>query len=253
MTERIVAGQRLPRVDRPARAAFACVATLLAVAALAGSSNDGGVTADGATVVTVATVVTMAAGGGPPTSVVPATDAAETTQVAVTVPIDAPVLLQQALAAVAGGYHFRTAVTLDGIEVLVAAGDRVGDGTRLTIWTSGTSLSYVITPAGSWVVPDGGQWQPLDSAPATTDPLLALRAPSAVTGTSPDGVAATLVATVPATALGVPSAGTADVRIVTNGATLQEVRYEALLDGRTAEVSTIFGPVVDPTPVTPPI
>jgi hypothetical protein len=61
------------------------------------------------------------------------------------------------------------------------------------------------------------------------------------------------VATVSAAALGMPADGLADVRVIVNGSTLQEVRYQALLDGRTADVATVFGPVVDPTPVTPPV
>jgi hypothetical protein len=172
---------------------------------------------------------------------------------AVTVPIDAAGLLQQSLAAIAGGYHFRTGVTIDGAEILVAEGDRVGDGTRLTIWANGTSVAYAITPGGSWVFPEGGEWEALDTPPATTDPLGALSAPVAVTGTSPDGVAASIVATVAASSLGVPGEGNADVLLQLAGTTLSEVSYLASVDGRTATVRSILGPVVDPTPVAAPI
>ena len=231
------------------RVALVGLAALASVAALAGCSGSDDGSAD--STLTEAIVVTVASSSD---SVAPATAVPAVTETpAVTVPIDAPAMLQQAIDAAAGGYHFRTVVALAGAEVLVAEGDRVGDGTRLTIWTSGTSLSYVISPAGSWVVPDGGEWEALDSAPATTDPLIALRTPSAVSGTSTDGVAATLVATVAATALGVPSDGPADVQVLVNGPTLQEVRYQAVLDGRTADVTTVFSTIVDATPVTPPI
>ena len=231
------------------RVALVGLAALASVAALAGCSGSDDGSAD--STLTEAIVVTVASSSD---SVAPATAVPAVTETpAVTVPIDAPAMLQQAIDAAAGGYHFRTVVALAGAEVLVAEGDRVGDGTRLTIWTSGTSLSYVISPAGSWVVPDGGEWEALDSAPATTDPLIALRTPSAVSGTSTDGVAATLVATVAATALGVPSDGPADVQVLVNGPTLQEVRYQAVLDGQTADVTTVFSTIVDATPVTPPI
>jgi len=237
------------------RTALVGLAALASVAALAGCSGSDDGSAD--STLTEAIVVTVASSSDSvaPATAVPAVPAvpAVTETPAVTVPIDAPVMLQQAIDAAAGGYHFRTVVALAGAEVLVAEGDRVGDGTRLTIWTSGTSLSYVISPAGSWVVPDGGEWEALDSAPATTDPLIALRTPSAVSGTSTDGVAATLVATVAATALGVPSDGPADVQVLVNGPTLQEVRYQAVLDGQIADVTTVFSTIVDATPVTPPI
>ncbi len=183
----------------------------------------------------------------------PAAPIDTTAATAATVPVDAPAMLAQALDGVAAGFHFRTAVSVAGTEVLVAEGDRVGDGTRLTIWSSGTSVSYVITPVGSWVFPDGGEWEALDSAPATTDPLEALRAAATVTGVSADGVTVTLTATVAASALGVPSEGTAEVQVVVSGATLQEVSYAAPVDGQTAAVRSVFSPVVDATPVIAPI
>ncbi len=101
--------------------------------------------------------------------------------------IPLPVAARMALDTLAGGYHFSPHVTLDGTEVLVAEGDRVGDGTRLTIWSNDTNVAYVITPDGSWVLPDGGEWQALDDPPATTDPLTALRSASTVSGSSADG------------------------------------------------------------------
>ena len=199
-------------------------------------------------------MITLAAETPAAPTTAPAPTVAPTTVApANTVPIDAAAMLQASLDSLAAGYHFRTSVAVGGAEVLVAEGDTVGDGTRLTIWSNGTSVAYVITPAGSWVFPEGGEWEALDTAPATTDPLLALRTPSAVTGSSADGVAATLVATVAANALGVPSDGTADVQVSVNGATLSEIAYDAVVEGQTASVRSTFGAVVDPTPVVAPI
>jgi hypothetical protein len=247
------AGHRSPTRRGAAGLGLAALA-ILGPAVLAGcSGSEQGATVASAVPVAVAVVEPAAA----PATAAPVTTAApvETTPATPppTVPIDAAAMLVQSLDAVVGGYHFRTSVTVAGVEVLVSEGDRVGNGTRLTIWTGGTSLSYLITPAGAWVVPDGGEWQALDTPPATTDPLAALRVPTAVSGTSYDGVAATIVASVPAAALGVPSDGTADVQITVNGPTLQQVRYSATIDGRTADVTTVFGPIVDPSPVVAPI
>lgn len=228
----------------------------MAVAALAGgcSSGDDGDRASADSIVAITSPA--AAPTAAPTTPAPAAPVDTTVAPAPgagTVPIDAPALLQQSLDAIAGGFHFRTAVTIDGAEVIVAEGDRVADGTRVTIWANGSSVAYAITPAGSWVFPEGGEWEALDDAPATADPLGALRTPVAVTGSSPDGSAASLVATVPAATLGVPGEGNADVQVVLAGTTLNEVSYLATVDGRAATVRSVLGPLVDPTPVTPPI
>ncbi len=239
---------------RRRRTLVSAAAATLMVAAVVGCSND-----DTGAPLTDASVITLAATADPTT--VPAeapapapTEAPPATQASpVTVPIDAAAMLQASLDSLTAGYHFRTSVAVAGVEVLVAEGERVGDGTRLTIWSNGTSVAYVITPAGSWVFPEGGEWDALDTPPATTDPLLALRTPSAVSGASSDGTIATLVATVAANTLGVPSDGTADVRVVVNGPLLTEIAYEASVEGQTASVRSIFGAVVDATPVMPPI
>lgn len=231
--------------------AVALVATAAAGAVgCSGSDDDTSGALGDATVITLATDTPAAAD---PTTTPAPTAAPTTVAPADTVPIDAAAMLQASLDSLAAGYHFRTSVAVGGTEVLVAEGDTVGDGTRLTIWSNGTSVAYVITPAGSWVFPEGGEWEALDTPPATTDPLLALRTPSAVTGSSADGVAATLVATVAANALGVPSDGTADVQVSVNGATLSEIAYDAVVEGQTASVRSTFGAVVDATPVVAPI
>ncbi len=236
------------------RALISAAAATLMVAAAAGCTDDAsGAPLTEPSVITVAASVDPAAAAtGPSTTSAPPAPAA-TEAPSVTVPIDAGAMLQASLDSLAGGYHFRTSVAVGGAEVLVAEGDRVGDGTRLTIWSNGTSVAYLITPAGSWVFPEGGEWEALDSPPATTDPLMALRTPSAVLGTSTDGIAATIVATVAANTLGVPSDGTADVRVTVNGPVLSEIAYEASVDGQIASVRSTFGAIVDPAPVTPPI
>jgi hypothetical protein len=171
--------------------------------------------------------------------------------------IDAPLTLQTALDAATPGTHFRTSVTVGGAEVLVAEGDRVGDGTRLTIWSNGTSVAYVVLPTGTWVFPEGGEWDALDDPPASTDPLVALRKASSVTGTANADGTASLTLAVDGATLGILDGGTVEVAVITTGidaaAVLSAVRYSTMLDGNTAEVTTVFSPVVDPSPVVAPI
>ncbi len=190
------------------------------------------------------TVLTPAA-TAPPTAPAPTS--------AAPVAVDGPALLSQALDSLSATYHFDTNVTVDGAEVLVAAGDRVGDGTRLSVWASGGSVAYVITPVASWVFPEGGEWEALDTAPGTTDPIGALRTPTAVTALSSDGTNTTLSVTVPATSLGIPGSGDASLTVVVNAGTLTEITYATTVDGRAAAVRSVLGPVVDATAVVAPI
>ena len=115
---------------------------------------------------------------------------------------DPAATLQQALASLTTTYHFASTVTLDGTVALVADGDRVGDGSRLTLTSNDGNVAYVITPDGSWVQPDGGDWQPIDTDPANTDPISALQAPASVQLTSNDGTTAHLAVAVAPAPLG---------------------------------------------------
>jgi hypothetical protein len=167
--------------------------------------------------------------------------------------VDPTALLQQGVATLGTTYHFRSSVVVNGAETLLAEGDRVGDGSRLDLTSGGATVGYVITPAGSWAQPEGGDWELLDVPPATADPILALGAPSAIGVLSDDGTTVRLRVTVSAATLGVGTEGTADVEVVITAGVISEVDYSTATPDGVASVATIFGPVVDPTPVVPPI
>lgn len=260
------AGRRGPRRWRtPAVTAIIGIA----VAAVGvGCSSDGSSTANAAgdasaPIITAADPVANRPATSPPSTTT--ATGSPTLAPAAPAPVDAVAVLATALDSLSGGYHFDTRVTVEGAEVLVAAGDRVGDGTRLTIWADGGSVAYVITPAASWVLPEGGEWEELDTPPATTDPIAALRAPSAVAvvppaSASPSDPAVTVFAvTVAGTALGIPAASGAE-RMVTVLATVRdgalvELRYDTpMTDAASgAAVVSALGAVVDATPVVAPI
>lgn len=166
--------------------------------------------------------------------------------------VDPAALLQQALATLGTTYHFRSSVVVNGTETLVAEGDRVGDGSRLSLTSGGATVGYLITPAGSWAQPEDGDWEQLDVEPATADPILALSAPSAVGVVSDDGTTVRLRVTVPAASLGVGAEGTADVDVVITNGAITEVDYTTTTASGVASVATTFGPVADATPVAPP-
>jgi hypothetical protein len=160
--------------------------------------------------------------------------------------------LHQAIDSLTTTYHFVSTVTLNGTVALVADGDRVGDGSRLTLTSSDGNVSYVITPDGSWVMPDGGDWQAVDADPANTDPIGALQAPAAVQPTSNDGSTAHFAVTVPPASLGI--AGDAPVRldVAITGNVLSSVSYATTVGDKSATVTATFGPAHDATPVAAP-
>jgi hypothetical protein len=214
-----------------------------------------------------AATTTAAPPSAPPTAVAAASAAAAAASAAaaaapiatvgagptVTVVVDGPALLQQGLDAIAGGYHFDTRVTIDGGEVLVASGDRVGDGTRLTIWANGGSVAYVLTPAGSWVFPEGGEWEALDTPPSSTDPVNALRNPTSIAAVAADATTTVLAVTVPSTSLGVPTAGDSTLNVVLTSGAVSQISYTSTTNGQAAVVQSALSPVVDGTPVVAPI
>ncbi|MCU1392094.1 MAG: hypothetical protein JWM34_522 [Ilumatobacteraceae bacterium] len=166
---------------------------------------------------------------------------------------DGAALLSAAVAAMSPGYHFDTTLTVNGAVALTADGDKVGDGTRVGVTQGEESVQYVITPAGSWVQPQGGDWQQLDSGTGTIDPVAALAAPSSVQVTGTDGTATLVSAAVPATQLGLVDgpAVTLSARI-DNGA-ITSVGYSTTVDDEPATMVASIGPVVNGSPVVAPV
>ena len=233
-------------MQRRQRWGTSAAAIALVVLSSCGGTGDGAVGSVSA-MRTVDSALVTAPAAAPTTIAVAATAAAAD--------IDPVALISAGLDALAAGYHFTTTVTLDGADVLVADGDHVGDGTRISVTRSdGAAVDYVVTPAGSWVRPTGGEWDVVASdTPPTTDPLVALRTPTTASVTSIEGTVTTIVATVPALALGVAADGEAQVLITLDGTALRDISYSTQLDGRAAVVRSLVGPVADATAVVAPV
>ncbi len=192
----------------------------------------------------------------PPTASVAstaATSTAPTTVAPTAAPVDGSAVLQQALAALASGYHFTTVATVNGAEAVRADGDRLGDASRLVLVSSGETVSYIVTPDGAWALPEDGEWEALDTPPATTDPIIALATPTAVVVDSSAGDTVNLTVTVPGVALGIPEAPDTPVQVVIAAGAVQQVAYTATVNGAAATVTATLGPPVDTTPIAPPI
>ncbi len=201
-------------------------------------------------------VSTTATNSTPPSQTVsPTTSSAPKTSTAPApaVPVDGAALLQNALGAISAGYHFATTVTVDGATVLSAEGDRVADGTRLSVTQNSASVKYVITPVGTWVKPGDGDWQKLDTPAATTDPILALQSPTAVTVDSADPAATTLSVSVSAQSLGLTGDAQVVVAVAITGGSLRSVSYSTTIADKAAAVQASIGAVVDGSPVVAPI
>jgi len=244
--------------DRPwARLLKAAAPVVLGLAAL-GCTDDGASGVDSlAPLVTAGAPPSTATAPLAPTTAPPAPGStappAAAPPTTVAPPVDGAAVLSAAVAAMAPGYHYRSTVTVDGVVAVEADGDRVGDGTRLGVTRDGTSVQYVITPDGTWVMTDGGEWDQLDTPAATSDPIGALAAPMAVSvlSSSPEVIA--MVVTVPNSALGLPGDGTADLNVTVTNGMVTAVAYRTAVDGRDAAVETALGPVTDPSAVVPPI
>jgi hypothetical protein len=144
-------------------------------------------------------------------------------------------------------------VTVNGAVALTADGDRVGAGSRFTLTQNSVSVQYVTTADGTWVQPDGGDWQKLDTPAATSDPIQALQTPTAVSVTASDGTTTSLAVTVTGTSLGLTDAGPVAVTAGLTGAALTSVAYQTTVGNEPAMVQATVGPVVDSTPVVAPI
>jgi hypothetical protein len=189
------------------------------------------------------------------------TTVAATPTVATTAPagatvaaVDGAALLQQAVASTGAGYHFNQTAMVDGVVALTVDGDRLPDGARLAVQSPVGLVFYIITPAGTWLMPENGEWEADDSAPPAVDPIAALSAPSSVTVASNDGTTVQLAVTVPLAALGIPGDGDAPLQVSVVSGALTSISYSTTTaDGKTASATTAIGPVVDASPVVAPI
>jgi hypothetical protein len=202
------------------------------------------------------TNVSIAATGSPSSSAnVPVTVAPTTLAPGATpAPVDGAAVLQQAVTATAGGYHFNQTATIDGVVALTVDGDRLTDGARVAVSNDAGLVFYVITPDGTWLMPQNGEWEADDSDPPAVDPIDALRSPSAVAVAGNDGTTVQLSVTVPMSTLGIPGDGDAALQVAIVGGALSTISYSTTTgDGKAAATTTVIGPVVDSSPVVAPI
>ena len=171
-----------------------------------------------------------------------------------TVPVDGAALLQQAVAATGAGYHFNQTNTVDGVVALTVDGDRLPDGARVAVSNASGLVFYVITPDGTWLMPENGEWELDDSDPPSVDPIASLSSPRSVAVARSDGTTVQLVVNVQISSIGLAGDGDAPLQVsIVSGALTSIVYSTTTADGKAAAATTAIGAVVDPSPVVPPI
>jgi hypothetical protein len=201
---------------------------------------------------------TVVAGAATPATLAPISSAAGVTTSlapgATLAPVDGAALLQQAVAATSAGYHFNQTATVDGAIALTIDGDRLTDGARVAVSRDSGVVFYIITPEGTWLMPENGEWEADDSDPPAVDPIAALGAPTSVAVAGNDGTTVQLVVSVPLSSIGIPGEGETPLQVSVVGGVLSTITYSTTTaDGRVAAATTVIGPVVDPSPVEAPI
>jgi hypothetical protein len=225
------------------------------VISLAGCSDEK--SSAGATSTPISTSGGAAVATAPPSLGVPTDTAALAVPVATEAPTttapppDPLALLTAAFDAIAGGYHFVTTATIGDVVAVTAEGDRVGGGTRFDVTTGGSTVSYAITPEGTWVFSDGS-WSELDEPAPAVDPVGALRTPTSVVLSSYGNGPTVLTGTYPAEALSLAADGPVDVVLEIDGTTLRSITYASTQNGAIATVRADVSALVDATPVTLP-
>jgi hypothetical protein len=169
-------------------------------------------------------------------------------------PVDGAAVLQQAVAATGGGYHFNQTATVDGVVAVTIDGDRLPDGARLTVSSDSGRVSWIYSSDGVYLMPENGEWELDDSDPPAVDPINALKTPTSVTVAANDGTTVQLVVTVPLSAIGVPGDGDASLQVAVVSGALSSIGYSTVTaEGKPAATTVTIGPVVDPSPVVAPI
>ncbi len=165
---------------------------------------------------------------------------------------DGAAILQHAFDLIAGGYHFVTTATVNSAVVVQAEGDRVNDGTKLSVASKGATIDYVVTPNGTWVN-QNGTWSELSDPAPVSDPIGSLRAPtSVVVSASANGAPTEVIASYPPAALSLPGDAPIDVVFSLEGATLRSLQYATTANGAPALVHSDVTALVDTSPVTLP-
>jgi hypothetical protein len=240
------------KYSKAARLLFGGAGLLLVFGACSSDSSPEVGSAAANTSTTAAAVVAPTVAGD--TAAAPTTTVVVVAPAPTLAPVDGATLLQQAIAATGGGYHFNQTATVDGAVALTIDGDRLPDGARFAVSSPAGVVSWIYTTDGVYLMPADGEWELDDSDPPAVDPINALSAPTSVTVAANDGTTVQLVVTVANSAVGIPAEGDASLQVAVVSGALSTISYGTVTaEGKAAATSVVIGPPVDPSPVVAPI
>jgi hypothetical protein len=165
---------------------------------------------------------------------------------------DAQARLDAALATLAPGYRFDTTVSIGGTVATTVTGRVRGGASAMVVTAAGTSVTYVSVPPKAWARQQGGAWTELDATIQGGNPLDALGAPTSIETIPGAGDGLTLVATLPASQLGLGGAAVRVTLVLAPDGSLRTT-YTAPTTGGSADSTTDFSPDTDTSAIVAPI
>ena len=189
----------------------------------------------------------------PTTAPTPGTGTASPAAPASGVASDARIRLDAALATLADGYRFDTTVGVGGTVATAVTGRVRGGASAMVVTAAGTSVTYVSVPPKAWARQQGGAWTELDATIQGGNPLDALGAPTSVASVPGGADGMTLVATYPASRLGLTGSDPVRVTLVLAADGSLRATYTTPTAGGSADSTTAFSPDPDTSPIVAPI
>lgn len=162
-----------------------------------------------------------------------------------TVPINARGALASALDRYEGGYRFEAVASVGEAEAVTITGVVIGTSAEMNVASGDGVAEYIITPDGSWIRIDDGDWQEVTSSGPINPPIEDLRSPQTIkiVATNSDGFVA--VAVYDGSAF--ESESSVDLELVFEDGLLVSASYTT----EDASVTTIFSPLDGETIETP--
>lgn len=160
------------------------------------------------------------------------------------------VQLTDALGKLRAGYTFDTTLRVGNKDAAQVTGRWNAGSSEIAITSGGATVTYRIIPPGAWIQDDAGVWAEAEAPTTTGDPLSILLAPTSVASAAGSG--GQLVATYPATALGLPGTDPVSVTFSIGADGTITTRYEATTDGGLGVSETTLRPAPAQDPILEP-
>lgn len=161
------------------------------------------------------------------------------------------VQLTDALGKLRAGYTFETTLRVGDKEAAQVIGRWSAGSSEIAITSGGATVTYRIVPPGAWIQDDAGVWAEAEAPTTTGDPVSILLAPTSVTNAA-GGDSGQLIATYPATALGLAGTDPISVTFSVGADGTINARYDTTTDVGVATSETTLKPEPAQEPILAP-